>query len=216
MRTAPSQRGSRVFGPGSRRRVGRLAVTGLAVAGIAVALVFWTNALLARSNGASSNGASSSARYGGIPSWLPTPTLPVGRVVAASAAHPWLAIEGDTVSVHLAHGQVLATAAGPAVPEKVQFPLPPTSPCTFTITFTRAAGRVPLRSAAFTILDELGHLHHPRVTAKGGGPPAANVAPGRTVTLTLRDVLPTGNGQLRWAPKGAKPIVSWDFDVEID
>jgi hypothetical protein len=120
------------------------------------------------------------------------------------------------VSVRLAHGQVLATAVGPAVPEAGQFPLPPTSPCTFTITFARASGRVPLRSSAFTIIDELGHLRHPRVTASGGRPLAAGVAPGRTVTLTLRDVLPTGNGQLRWAPGGAKPIASWDFDVEID
>jgi hypothetical protein len=42
------------------------------------------------------------------------------------------------------------------------------------------------------------------------------VARGRTVTLTVTTVLPTGNGQLRWAPAGARPVVSWDFDVEID
>jgi hypothetical protein len=29
-------------------------------------------------------------------------------------------------------------------------------------------------------------------------------------------VLPTGNGQLRWVTAGAKPIVSCEFDVEID
>jgi hypothetical protein len=28
--------------------------------------------------------------------------------------------------------------------------------------------------------------------------------------------LPTGNAQLRWAPGTAKPVVSWDFEVEID
>jgi hypothetical protein len=42
------------------------------------------------------------------------------------------------------------------------------------------------------------------------------VAPGQTVSLTVSDVLPTGNGRLRWTPTGAKPTVSWDFDVEID
>jgi hypothetical protein len=42
------------------------------------------------------------------------------------------------------------------------------------------------------------------------------LAAGRTVTLIVRDVLPTGGGQLRWAPSGAKAIASWDFDVEID
>jgi hypothetical protein len=32
----------------------------------------------------------------------------------------------------------------------------------------------------------------------------------------VSDALPTGNGRLRWAPVGVKPVVSWDFDVEID
>ena len=39
---------------------------------------------------------------------------------------------------------------------------------------------------------------------------------GKAVTLSVSDVLPTGEGQLRWAPEGPEPIVSWDFDVEID
>ncbi len=208
MRTGAPQGGGRVFGLGSRR-ARRLAVAGLAAAGLVVAFAVSAGALLARSGG-------SPARYGDLPSWLPKSTVPVGRVVQASAAHPWLAAEGDMVSVHLAGGQVLATAVGPVVPEEGQFPVPPTSQCTFTITFTRASGRVPVSPAAFTILDELGHLHHPRVAAQDGGLPPAEVAPGRTVTLTVKDVLPTGNGQLRWAPQGAKPIVSWDFDVEID
>ncbi|HVP75000.1 MAG TPA: hypothetical protein VMS63_03180 [Gaiellaceae bacterium] len=154
--------------------------------------------------------------YGEIPSWLPKSTIPVGRVVQASTARPWLAVEGDTISVHLAHGRVLATAVGPAVPEEGRFPLPSTSPCTFTVTFAAASGVVPLGSTAFTIIDELGHLHHPRVSLRGGGSPPLRLTPGRTVSLTVRDVLPTGNGRLRWAPEGATPIVSWDFDVEID
>ena len=155
-------------------------------------------------------------RYGGIPSWLPKPKVQVGRVVVASAAHPWLAIEGDSVVVDLARGRVTATAVGPLVPEEGKFPVPPTTRCTFTVTFTAAAGVVPLVPRAFTILDERGRLHRPRVTTRGGGPVPAQVPPGRTVTLRVTDVLPTGNGQLRWAPTGARPIVSWDFDVEID
>ena len=54
------------------------------------------------------------------------------------------------------------------------------------------------------------------MTARAAAPLPRAVAPGRTVTLTVSDVLPTGNGRLRWAPQGAAPIVSWDFDVEID
>ena len=75
---------------------------------------------------------------------------------------------------------------------------------------------VPLSTTAFTIIDESGHLHHPRVTAANGAPPPARLTPGQTVSLTVKDVLPTGNGRLRWTPAGARPIVAWDFDVEID
>ena len=194
-----------------RRAAGgrRLWAVGLVVAGLAAA---GTGAALLAHRGPPSG----SACYGGIPSWLPTPKVQVGRVVTASAEHPWLAIEGDTVLVQLARGHVLATAVGPAVPSEGQFPLPRTSRCTFTVTLTRAAGVVPLRASAFSIVDELGRLHHPRVTTQGGGPLPATITPGQTVLVTVRDRLPTGNGQLRWAPGTVKPIVSWDFDVEID
>ncbi len=110
----------------------------------------------------------------------------------------------------------MATAVGPAVPREGQFPLPKTARCTFTVTLTRVSGTVPLRASAFTIIDEFGQLHHPRVTGPAGRPLPAQLTPGQTVTLIVRDVLPTGNGQLRWAPGTARPVVSWDFDVEID
>ena len=157
-----------------------------------------------------------SVKYGQIPSWLPKPKVRVGRTAVATAARPWLAIQGDTVSVRVRHGQVLATAVGPAVPEEGRFPVPATTPCTFTVTFTAAAGAVPLSPKAFTITDEYGHVHHPRVTSEGGGAPPQRVAAGTTVSLTVNGVLPPGNGRLRWAPQRATPIVSWDFDVEID
>jgi hypothetical protein len=154
--------------------------------------------------------------YGQIPSWLPKAKVPVGRVVVASAAHPRLAIEGDTVSAELAHGHVLVTAVGPSVPEEGQFPVPPTSACTFLVTFTAPTGTIPLKADAFTILDEFGSLHQPKVTGLPGATGSRQERPGRTVTLRVYAVLPTGNGQLRWAPQGKTPLVSWDFDVEID
>jgi len=142
--------------------------------------------------------------------------LPVGRVVQASAAHPWLAVEGDTVQVHLAAGKVMATAVGPRVPEEGKFPVPATTECTFTVTFTAASGSVPLNPGAFTALDEEGHLHRLSVSVQGGGPVPASVTSGHTVTLLMSATLPTGSGALRWTPSGTQPIVSWDFDVEID
>jgi hypothetical protein len=161
-------------------------------------------------------GGSTASHYGQLPAWLPKAKVATGRVVRATSAHPRLAIQGDTVSVALLHGSVLATTVGPTVPEDGQFPVPKTSPTTFTVTLRAAAGSVPLAPRAFTILDELGHVHHPHVRLAQGGALPARVQAGRTVTLTVQDVLPTGGGRLRWAPESARPIASWDFDVEID
>jgi hypothetical protein len=126
-----------------------------------------------------------------------------------------VAIEGDTVAVHTAGGRTLATAVGPAIPWRGSFPIPSTAASTFTITFTNTAGEVPLGDGAFTIVDEYGHIHHPRVTLTGGGLPPARISRRRTLSLTLGDVLPAGDGQLRWAPGTSLPVVSWDFDVEV-
>jgi hypothetical protein len=194
--------------PGSRWRRASVAI-------LTAALVASMTLLLVH-RGARPAASPTSSAYGQIPSWLPKAKLAVNRVVTASAAHPWLAIEGDTVAARLAGGRTLVAAVGPVVPRDGSFPVPATTPCAFTVTFRSASGAVPLRSDAFTILDELGHLHHPRVTTTGGGAPPRSVLPGQTVSLTVSGVLPTGNGRLSWTPAGAKPLVSWDFDVEID
>jgi hypothetical protein len=105
---------------------------------------------------------------------------------------------------------------GPETPEQGRFPVPATSPCTFIVTFAHASGVIPLSVKAFTFIDELGHVRHPRVTALGGGALPRQVVPGRPVSIKVYDVLPTGDGGLTWTPYGGRPIVSWDFDVEID
>ena len=212
---APSRRGSRVFGPGSRRTFAfALAAAATLVAGVVLYV------------GRSSDPPSTSLfapsrptarqRYGGLPSWLPKAKVPVGRLVHASAANPWLAIEGDAVAVALAHGAVKVITVGPNVPEEGRFPVPKTIRCSFDVTFSAASGVVPVRSYAFTILDELGALHHPRVSGPDGGPVPRRVLPGHAVTLTLSAVLPTGAGTVRWTPTGTTPLVGWDFEVEID
>ena len=116
----------------------------------------------------------------------------------------------------LARGTTLVTAVGPAVPRSGVYPVPATSPCTFTVTLARSAGTVPLRAGSFTITDEQGQTHHPLVTVQGGSPLPARVPPGRLITLTVFAVLPTGNGALHWAPARTRPLVSWDFAVELD
>jgi hypothetical protein len=193
--------------PASPRLLGSAAVVLLLIAAAIVVLV-----LAGRQ---SASAGPSTATYGGIPKWLPKAKAPVNEVVTATAAKPALAIQGDSVSVHLAHGTVLATAVGPTVPEEGEFPVPSTSPCTFVVTLASTSGSAPVSPGAFTVVDDFGHLHHPHVGALGGGPLPQRVTAGKTVSLRVHDMLPTGDGGLNWAPVG-KRVVSWDFDVEID
>jgi hypothetical protein len=158
----------------------------------------------------------SKAKYGGLPSWLPKTTVRVGRIVTATPTHPRLAIEGDTVAVHLPRGRAMVTAVGPQVPEDGAFPVPATSECRFAVTLAAVHGSVPIDSHAFSFLSEHGQVHRARVTLRGGGRPPSRVSAGHPVTVSLSAVLPTGNGQLQWAPLGGRPVASWDFDVEID
>jgi Phosphoesterase family len=152
-----------------------------------------------------------------LPSWLPRAAVPAAdRVLTATPQRPRLGIEGDTVAVRLLGGRAMVTAVGPAVPEEGQQPVPATSPARFTFTVSAVHGSIPLSSRDFTFLGEHGERNGARVTLRGGGRLPRRIVAGRPVTLTLSSVLPTGNGQLRWAPLGGKPVVSWDFDVEID
>jgi hypothetical protein len=192
---------SRTFGSGSKRVLAITPVLAF-VAAVAVALLPGHGRPV--------------AKYGGLPKWLPETTVSVGRVVDASPAHSVLAIEGDTVAVHLPAGGVFATVVGPEVPESGKFPVPPTTPCTFVVTFAKASGRIPITAADFTITDEQGRLHHPRLSALDGGAPPSEFSSAAPTSLRLYSVLPTGSGSVAWAPGGSRPVVSWDFDVEID
>ncbi len=169
--------------------------------------------------------------YGSLPSWLPTPTVGVGRVLTASAAHPVLAIEGDSVRVLVPGGPVVVTAVGPAVRGSGQVPVPATTRCTFTVTVTGAdgasgaiwaggAGVAALGAGSWTVVDERGRVGVPRVARATSGrlPPGGRGRPraARTVTVDLVAELPAGSGALAWAPAGGPVVATWDFDVEID
>ena len=165
------------------------------------------------------------------PKGQPTPAIRQIR------PYPWLAAEVDLVYTpdphrehpassardprryrrsHRRGGRVLATAVGPTVPHPGRVPIPTTSPCTFTVRFTARSGVMPLGATAFTLVDEFGHVHHPRVTTLGGGPPPRQLFAGRPMSLTIRAVLPTGNGSLAVGPERPRPIVAWDFNIEVD
>ena len=106
----------------------------------------------------------SGTRYGYVPAWLGHSKVPVGRVVTATAARPWLAIQGDTVRVKVRGAQVLATVSGPAVPEEGHFPIPRTTSCKFSATLTDASATVAIVPTQFATIDEQGRLHTLKVT----------------------------------------------------
>lgn len=152
--------------------------------------------------------------YGTLPAFLPRATVPVDRVVTASAGHPRLAVQGVGVEVDLPGGHVLATVTGPQVPPFVA-PPPPAVTATFQITLARASGAVPVRPSDFTITDQLGRTFVPTLVTGEAVPPAA-VPAGGTVGFRLNAVLPTGEGRIHWAPGGGPAVASWDFIVEND
>lgn len=148
-----------------------------------------------------------------LPTFLPTTSAPVDRVVTASIGHPQLAVQGVAVRVDLPHGEVLATVTGPKVPPFVA-PPPPEVTATFTITLAAATGTVPVRLSDFSLTDQLGRTYRPSLLT-GEPTPPTGVVPGHTVRFQVNAVMPTGEGRLHWAPTGAR-LVSWDFVVEND
>jgi hypothetical protein len=202
--------------PHATGRRGRAALPGPTAAlgaGLVGLLLVGVLIVLLTSGGSS---APKPLQYGGLPSWLPKPKQRVGRVLRASSSHTAVSVEGEAVSVATGGGKVLATAVGPEVPEEGQFPVPAVTPVTFLVTFASATKAIPLPPSSFELLDERGNIHHPHVTALHGGPAPGHTTPGRTVTLELHDILPTGDGAIVWMPEGHKPLAAWDFTVEID
>jgi hypothetical protein len=198
-----------------RASVAALLGAAMVVVAIVALLVHGGGASTA-ANPSSSASPASHARYGGLPAWLPEPKVRVGRVLQASAAHPALSIQGEAVRVSLPSGAVLATAAGPEVPEEGRFPVPEVTPTTFMVTFSAASRPIALNASAFTLIDERGMAHHPKLTALHRGSPPAVVRRGRATSVALHAILPTGDGGLSWTPQGTHQLVTWDYTVEID
>src|ERR1700759_5421747 len=171
-RQSASSDGSRAFGLGSRRAVVIFACAAVVLVAVVLAVVLGggksAGTQLPRGTAIGTPHAST-AKYGGLPAWLPKSKTPVGRVLHASHAHPALSIQGEAISVDLGDAHVLATAAGPSVPEEGKTPVPETSPCTFIVTFAHAHGTGPIGAASFAFIDEQGHVRHPHVPAMDGG-----------------------------------------------
>jgi len=220
MTVPTTQTERRAFGPGARRSLcyalGGVALAALLVGVYAAVRPHHTSPASQSTASPASASSGSSATYGTLPSWLPKSTIPVGRVVHASAAHPWLAVEGDTVIVSTAHGTSATTAVGPYNDSTGMFPLPRFLRSTFVVTFKDTAGQIPITPRAFVIVDEHGRVYHPRVESSSGGTAPTHIATGAPVAIRVIVNLAEGSGLLRWSPDGTHTIVGWDYTNEYD
>ncbi len=216
-RLGPSEGRGVVGGVGRPgRRVGPRLIFAVLV-GIAVLALAPVLLLVTGSSHSGGGQAAAKQHYGGLPSWLPKAKVQVHRVLRASTGHTAVSVEGEAVAVTLPSGaKAQVTAVGPEVPEEGRFPVPPVTPVTFLVTFASSSQPIPLRQSDFELFDEHGNIHHPKLTALHGRPAPMATTPGRSTTVELHDILPTGDGAVAWVPTGSRPIAACDFTVEID
>jgi hypothetical protein len=214
MDDTPQRPGRQATGYGVR------SIAGYTVAGLGLAAVLVvgyaafrpTSTTPAPPVAAASASASANDTYGTLPSWLPKATTKTGRVVEASATHPWVGVEGDVVVVHVGAIHAATSIVGPRVPHEGQFPLPKTTPASFTMTVRDANGPIVLDTRRLVIFDERGRRHWPQVA----GPARRVVTPTRPLTLHISTILPPGPGEVVWMTPAGSPIVSYEFVAEID
>lgn len=153
----------------------------------------------------------------GYPSYLPKSTLHfhTDTTVVGTIERPALTNQGDRVKVVTRHWSVLAVVNGPQVPGEGLPYQAPTTTCTWTITLSRATGRVPVVASDFDSIDQQGNVYRQYLVPGQPEPPRV-LEPGHRVTFELQGAEAVGEGLMRWAPIGGHIVAKWDFVVEND
>jgi hypothetical protein len=201
--------------PSRLARAGRRPVLFLAGVTVVLGVVTGCSSSHAPTKGTSGSSSAADAAYGSLPTFLPTSSGQPDSVLTGSAARPALTTEGDSVDVRLAGGTVRATVTGPVVPGEGLPEQTESTTCTWTVTLTGATTETPVRLGDFTTFDHLGTVYRTHL-APGSRTPPARLAPGASTTFSLRTVMPTGEGLMRWTAGGSRVVASWDFEVEND
>lgn len=138
-----------------------------------------------------------------------TPGAAVHATPEAADGHYQLVSAGDTVRATLGPAVLLAKVTGP---ELTVPPGPPAdaAPGVLTVDLTGQAGSTTVTAASFLVLDEARHAVPVRADAA-----SVAVSGGRHAVLRLSGRLPAGHATVTWQPTG-RPVVTWDFVVEID
>ncbi|MEO8750400.1 MAG: hypothetical protein ABI384_08375 [Allobranchiibius sp.] len=152
--------------------------------------------------------------YGPLPTYLPTATAEPDAMLTGSPARPAVASEGDRVLAQLPGGTVQAQVTGPIVPGEGLPYVAAATTCTWTIALDHATSTVPIRLRDFQVVDQRGHAYRLSY-APGTTPPPATLRKGQHTTFSVRVVMMTGEGVMRWQP-GGRLLALWDFVVEND
>lgn len=143
----------------------------------------------------------------------PVATAPAQQIGSASAAHYQLVAAGDPVHVQVGAARVLARMSGPDIDQRGAAPgtPPPVSaPGVLTVSLTSEQGTLDVPARSFLTLGE----RQDRISVHADHT-AVHVAPGHPATLHLSTVFRAGHTTFTWQPQG-KPVVTWDFVVELD
>ena len=120
---------------------------------------------------------------------------------------------GDLVHVQVGAARVLARMSGPEIDQRSSEPgTPPpiSAPGVLKVTLTCERGPLDVPATSFLTLGT--HQDAIRVHADHT---AVHLAPGRRATLHLSTAFRAGHTTFIWQPEG-KPLVTWDFIVELD
>jgi hypothetical protein len=154
-------------------------------------------------------GAPSSGRYP-----VATPQPQVTGTPTATPGGYQLVAAGDPVRVVLAGADLLAQVSGPEVTLPEPTPGQPvtahSAPGVLTVSLTATSGRLEVPASSFLGLDE---RQDPIALQPDAA--AVSVSPGHPATLHLSSEFDAGHTTLTWQPEG-RPLVTWDFVVEID
>jgi len=143
----------------------------------------------------------------------PVATAPAQQIGSASAAHYQLVTAGDPVHVQVGAARVLARMSGPEIDQRGAAPgkPPPVSaPGVLTVSLTSEQGTLDVPARSFLTLGE----RQNRILVDADHT-AVHVAPGRPATLHLSTAFRAGHTTFTWQPQD-KPLVTWDFVVELD
>ena len=165
-------------------------------------------------SGCSAAGATPTPSGTGIGDWptfLPTPSAE--GIAHGSPANPAMSYAGSPVIVALDGAEMTVDVEGPSYPADTKLGADRVA-CTFTVTLRSASTNVELRAARFDLLDHSGAVHPLRLI-KGTSIPRT-LRPGQTVQVRLTTTVPSGEGFVRFYPKGSAAAAGWDYVAETD